>query len=150
MPLRCSGLPQGARAKGEEEQSPRCTVWQKKKKSKSKSKRYKGFIQALSLSGSLTQSSWSLRPSQARHASTEQLHFWVLLLVTLRQGHPLDPPRERKRLTHLPAMLESRTRRSVAAAPVLSHFISQITGSGLGRHARTQAPANPRMCWVPG
>lgn len=90
MPLRHSGLPQGARAKGKEEQSPRCTVWGKKKKAKAK-ERYKGFIQALSLSGSLTQSSWSLRQLQAQHASTEQLHFWVLLFVTLRQGHPLDP-----------------------------------------------------------
>ena len=44
-------------------------------------------------------------------------------------------------------MLESRTRRSVAAARVLSRFVSQITGSGLGRHARTHAPANPRMRW---
>lgn len=62
--------------------------------------RDKGFIQALSLSGSLTQSSWSLRQSQARHASAERFRFWVLLLVTLRQGHPLDPPRKGKRLTH--------------------------------------------------
>lgn len=62
--------------------------------------RDKGFIQALSLSGSLTQSSWSLRQSHARHASAERFHFWVLLLVALRQGHPLDPPHKGKRLTH--------------------------------------------------
>lgn len=87
-PLRHSGLPQGARAKGEEEQSPRCTVWGKKERQKRKREMLGLHSSAL---GSLTQSSRSLRQLQAQHASVERLHFWMLLLVTFRQGHPLDP-----------------------------------------------------------
>lgn len=112
--------------------------------------RDKGFIQALSLSGSLTQSSWSLRQSHARHASAERFHFWVLLLVALRQGHPLDPPRKRKTADSF----FQRCSRAGHGALEQQHgssprFASQIPGSGLRHRARTHAAAKPRDAPAP-
>ena len=73
--------------------------------------------------------------------------FLGAFISDTQTGASTRPPRKGKRLIH--SSSDAREQ-DTALYRVLSRFVSQIPGSGLGSHARTQAPANPQTRRVPG